>query len=485
MTYDLLPFRFERLASEHELITNEVGEFLFVTKGTVSRIIRREIDRGTEEYKDLLAKHVIVDDKTIHLLDILCTKLRTKKNHLGSGIALQLVVITRRCNQSCKYCQVSRRDCNEHTFDMSNEVIDKVVDAIIATSSNPFTLEIQGGEPLLAMDKVKYLINRAKEKAASASKQMNIVICTNLTLADSDFYKFCKDHNVSISTSLDGPQYLHNAYRVLPDGSSHTLVIDRIKKAFQEVGIDKVSALMTTTKDSLKHPKDIIDEYISLGLHHIFIRKLNKYGHVQEKQVEIYSTDEFIEFYKKCLSYIIEKNKEGQNIIEVLATIMLRKILTPYNTGYVDLLSPPGLGTSFMAYDHNGNVFPSDEARMLSAMGDDTFLLGNLCHDKMEDIFCNPKLKDIHYQAMAEGVPGCVDCVFLPYCGSDPIYHYNTQSDIVGNKSHSGFCKFNKEIFRYLFRKIQKNDPEEMNIFWSWVRNIPIAEMEQGLPGYD
>ena len=113
MTYDLLPFRFERLASGQELITNEAGEFLFAKEGTVARIVKKDVVFGTKEYKDLLAKHIIVDDKAIPLLDILCTKLRTKKNHLGSGIALQLVVITRRCNQSCHYCQVSRQKSNE------------------------------------------------------------------------------------------------------------------------------------------------------------------------------------------------------------------------------------------------------------------------------------------------------------------------------------------------------------------------------------
>lgn len=188
---------------------------------------------------------------------------------------------------------------------------------------------------------------------------------------------------------------------------------------------------------------------------------------------------------KFTLTYIIQKNKEGIFISEVLATIMLKKIMTPYSTGFVDLLSPPGLGVNFIAYDYNGNVYPSDEARMLSAMGDERFLLGNLYDNHLKEIFCNPNLKEIHFQAMAEGVPDCVDCAYLPYCGADPVYHYNSQGDIVGNKSHSGFCKINKGVFTHLFEKIYKNDPEDMKVFWSWIRNTPITELEKGLPGHD
>ena len=485
MIYSLLPFRFVRFDSNQELITNEAGEFLFVPQHTVSRIVNQKIVPGTDEYKTLLAKHIIVDDKSVPCLDILCSKLKTKKNHLGNGISLHLVVITRRCNQSCRYCQISKRDCGESQYDMNHDTIDRVIDAAFASSSDPFTLEIQGGEPLLAMDKIRYLVEQARKKSDHTRKQMNVVLCTNLTLADDELFKYCKDNDISISTSLDGPQILHNRYRVLPEGNSHEIVTKNIRKAISELGTGKVSALMTTTQYSFKHINEIVDEYISLGLNHIFLRKLNEYGFARRDEVEKYSAEDFLSFYKQGLSYIMHKNREGNNIVEVFAAILLKKILTPYNTGYVDLLSPPGLGISFAAYDYNGNVYASDEARMLGAMGDDTFLLGNLYQDSYENMFYNTNLKAIHEQSMAECVPGCVDCVFLPYCGSDPIYHYNTQRDFVGNKSCSGFCKINYGILRHLFEQIAQNDIEDQKIFWSWIRNIPVSEIEKGLPGHD
>lgn len=485
MTYQLLPFRFTRFPPGQELMTNEAGEFLFASTGTVERIVKRGITAGTDEYKDLLAKHIVVDDETVPLLDVLSTKLRTKKAHLGAGICLQLVVVTRRCNHLCRYCQTSRRPSVDSRYDMPKSTIDNVVDAVIASSADSFTLEIQGGEPLLAMEGVKYLVEKAQRRAQAAKKEMSVVICTNLSLADDAFFAYCKHNEIAVSTSLDGPLDLHNAYRELPGGNSYTLVRDKLTQAISKLGVDRVSALMTTTRQSLRHGKRIVDEYVSLGLTHIFLRRLNAYGFARNADVEMYSSEEFLNFYKECLSYIIQRNKEGQNIVEVYTSILLRKILTPFSTGFVDLLSPPGMGISFMAYDYNGNVYPSDESRMLSATGDETFLLGNLLVDKIDAIVSNPRLKDIHYQAMAEGVPGCADCVFLPYCGSDPVHHYNTQHDMVGTKPSSTFCQINKGIFRFLFEKILGNDPDEMRVFWSWIRNTPIADIEGALPGHD
>jgi His-Xaa-Ser system radical SAM maturase HxsB len=368
---------------------------------------------------------------------------------------------------------------------MPKSTMDKVVDAVIASSAHSFTLEIQGGEPLLAVEGVKYLVAKAQRGAQAAKKEMSIVICTNLSLADEAFFAYCKDNEIAVSTSLDGPPDLHNACRELPGGNSHMLVRDKLTQAISKLGVDRVSALMTTTRHSLRHAKRIVDEYISLGLTHIFLRKLNVYGFARSADVEMYSPQEFLSFYTECLSHIIQRNREGKHLVEVYTSILLRKILTPYSTGFVDLLSPPGMGISFMAYDYNGNVYPSDECRMLSAMGDETFLLGNLLVDGIDAIVSAPHLKDIHFRSMAEGVPGCVDCVFLPYCGSDPVHHYNTQQDIVGIKPSSTFCHINKSIFRFLFEKVLHNDPDEMKVFWSWIRHMPIADVEGALPGHD
>src|SRR5262249_18600683 len=148
-----------------------------------------------------------------------------------------------------------------------------------------------------------------------------------------------------------------------------------------------VSALMTTTRRSLDHPTEIIDEYLRQGFRSIFLRPISPYGFaIRTRRRTGYEMDRFVEFYKTGLAYILDLNRRGVDFQEVYAKILLTKILTPYATGYVDLQSPAGAGTSVIVYNYDGDVYASDEARMLAEMRDTTFRLGNVYEDSFESM---------------------------------------------------------------------------------------------------
>src|SRR6185503_14476064 len=103
--------------------------------------------------------------------------------------------------------------------------------------------------------------------------------------------------------------------------------------------------------------------------------------------------------------------------------LMLQRIFSPFGTGYVDLQSPAGIGISGIVYNYDGDVYASDEGRMLAEMGDKSFRLGNVATDRYEDMLLSDQLLDPLQQSLAESAPLCADCAFVPYCGSDPVYH--------------------------------------------------------------
>jgi len=69
---------------------------------------------------------------------------------------------------------------------------------------------------------------------------------------------------------------------------------------------------------------------------------------------------------------------------------------------------------------------------------------------------------------MAEAVPMCVDCGFLPYCGSDPVLHHATQGDFVGFKPTSAYCRKNMAVLRHLIGLLE-DDPVAARVLRSWV----------------
>lgn len=481
--YHLLPFRFLRLDDTQELLVNEAGEFVAVPEGTAKTLIRKQLVRGSDLYSTFKAKHFIADNSSSPLLDILATKYRTKFSFVEGFTKLHIFVVTLRCDHSCHYCQVSRQTADKAAYDMSFQTAEKSIELMMRSPARHVTLELQGGEPLLAFDLIRQIVPLARKRAEAFGKSMDIVVTTNLANATDDMLRYFRDEDVMISTSLDGPAFIHNANRPRPGNDSYELAVRNIEKARKVLGAKKVSALMTTTQLSLQHPIEIIDEYVRQGFHSIFLRPISPYGFaVKSAKRTGYQLDEFLNFYKVGFEYILNLNRNGYSLAEVYAKILLTKILTPYGTGFVDLQSPAGAGINVLVYNYDGDVYATDESRMLAEMGDFTFRLGNVRTHSHKDIFTGDAFLNLVAASCNQTLPGCSDCAFQPYCGSDPIFNHATQGDPFGHRPTSDFCRRNMTIIKDLFTSILKNDPEIMRIFLAWIQNSSLREISEMAP---
>ncbi len=467
--YSFLPFRFDRFDSNRYILTNEAGEFLLIAPDDFEKFVNKRLSPEKAIYADLKSKFFLSDGTSSAHVRVLASKLKTKKSFLDGFTKLHMFVPTLRCNQSCGYCQVSRVNADAVGFDMTEEIARKAVDIMLTVPAPSITMEFQGGEPLIRFDLVRDMIEYAIERNAGR-KHISFVICTNLTLLTDEHLEFFRRHQVGISTSFDGPVTIHDVNRPLVGQSAYNAVLRNIRRARDALGKEAVSVLMTTTKRSLAHWKEIIDEYVHLELGAIFIRDLNPYGFAAKSKISLgYSVQEFIDFYKKTLDYIIELNLQGYGVPEAYASILLRKIMTPYPTGFVDLQSPTGIGFASVIYNHNGKVYASDESRMLGEMGDDTFCLGNVLTDSYADLFYGETMQMVAAAGCNEALPGCSDCAYQPYCGADPVRHYTTQGDLFGHRPTSQFCEKNMGIIRHLLHLVADGGPDVQRVLWSWL----------------
>jgi len=468
--YHLLPFRFHKLNDNKEVLVNEVGDYLITDVGSANQIVNREIDRSSSLYADLVSNYFISETPIPYLIDIIATRYRTKKSFLDQFTSLHLFVITLRCDHSCHYCQVSRQTEDKEKFDMSIKHIDKSIDLMFKSPSDYITMEFQGGEPLLAFDKVKYAIERANEINKTKKKIITFVICTNIVPINDDMLLFCKKNKVLISTSYDGAEHIHNANRLYTKGNGHTKVVEGIKKTRKVLGGDRVSALMTTTNLTLEYPIEIIDDYVKNKFFSIFLRPISPYGFAKKNEKKNkYDMERFIEFYKKGLLHIIDLNKQGVLFVEDYATIILRKILTPFPVGYVDLQSPAGLINAAVVYNYDGYVYASDESRMLAEEQDYTFRLGHVDSNNYEDIFNGEKAKEISKYWSNESLPGCSECGLQTYCGADPVYNYSVQGDMVGHRPTNNFCTKNMAIITFILELLDDKKMGFEKIARSWI----------------
>lgn len=478
--YRFLPFRFMRWSEDEVFLVNEVGEFSFLSRKEFSAFVGGALSLEEPCYKTLKARHFLLDTASNVPIDLLATKYRTKKSFLQGFVKLHLFVVTLRCEHSCHYCQVSRVGEGRSRYDMSEETARRAVDLMFRSPSPVLKVEFQGGEPLLHFDRIQQIVELVETVNESEGRDVEYVIATNLALLTDEILSFCRKHSILLSTSLDGPEAIHNANRPRKGNDSYALVLQNLARAREVLGRDQVSAVMTTTCLSLEHPREIVDEYVRLGFGSIFLRGISPYGYaVRTGEALRYETEHFVAFYKEALERIIEVNRSGIDFVETYAQIILSKILTPFANGYVDLQSPSGAGIGAVAYNYDGNVYASDESRMLAEMGDRSFCLGNVHEHSYEEIFGSETLRALVASSVLESLPGCTDCAFLPYCGSDPIFHYRTQGDVIGHRPTSAFCVKNMATIKHLLRLWRDGDQFVRDLLIRWATGVATEGQEE------
>ena len=474
--YRLLPFRFMRLTPQEVLVTNDGGDFAVMTPGQFDAFTVGTLSTAEPMFATLKAKHFLTNSNSTLPLELLATQYRTRKAFLDGFIKLHLFVVTLRCDHSCGYCQVSRVTQDRGRFDMTPETARRAISLMFESPAPALKVEFQGGEPLLNFALIREIVTEVRRRNEQEQRHIDFVIASNLSSLTDEMLSFCAEHQISLSTSLDGPEALHNTNRPKPGGDSYATTIRNVQRARAVLGHDRVAALMTATSTSLQHPRDIVDEYVRHGFGAVFLRSISPYGFAVRGRAPLYQAEQFLAFYRTALDYIIELNRAGTSITEVFTQILLQKILTPFPTGYVDLQSPAGAGISVVAYNYDGDVYASDEGRMLAEMGDTSFKLGSVHMHTFRQLFGGALVRGLVDSSCLETLPGCSECAFLPYCGADPVFNWTIQHDPIGHRPSSAFCRKHMGVLRHLFQRLMHGDEFTRNLFISWAAQQPLGQ---------
>lgn len=476
--YELLPFRTRKLSQNgHILVTSSVGDYQLVSPAEYDSLVNHELPKDSELFKNLRSRHIVCDSNHGPLFDAIEAQTRTRKHHVTQDPELHIFVLTLRCDHRCLYCQITPQKLSACGFDMSWSTARLALDRVFESTANVLTIEFQGGEAALSFDLLCRIVHAAEEQSEREQRKVRFVMTTTLHLLDTKQLDFCRAHSIELSTSLDGPDFVHNANRPNATRDSWQRTIDAIKNAGEICGQEHISALTTVSRFSLPYARAIIDTYVEAGLETISLRPISPFGFAVKSAGKLgYSTPEFMKFYREAIAYLIELNLQGVRLEETYASLLLTRILTPFPTSYVDLQSPAAAGRNVLVYNYDGGVYVSDEARMLAEMGDDRFRMG----DVNQELAClqkSPAMQIINNHGVAEELSGCRDCAFVPYCGADPVFHVATQGDPEGDRTTSEFCQRQTAYFELFFDYIVQNDPDIMSVFMSWVTRKPLSDL--------
>lgn len=456
-------FNFKKF-DDRVLLTNDFGKYAFVTNSEFKSIISKQVDLSSDLGKKLLENKMVYDEPDLGYSAINKYDLREIKGHVSTSTSLHIFVVTTVCNMACVYCQANNGSECSNLY-MDEETAEKAVDIALESPTRDLSFEFQGGEPLINYKIIKHIVEYAEAKKGNHCISYNIV--TNLTLLEDEMIDFFKEYKFGVSTSLDGPINVHDKNRVYVNGKgTFEKVMDSVKR-LREAGIE-VGAIETTTKESLKYPREIVRAYAENGFHTIFLRPLTPLGKATVNWDEIgYTPEEFIDFYQTATNELLNINREGYFIKEDHATILLKRIDGQF-MNYMELRSPCGAGIGQLAYYADGNIFTCDEGRMIYEMGQDTFKLGNVFENTYNDIIQSGVCKTVCKSSILESIPSCCDCVYQPYCGTCPVVNFAAYEDVIEKQPRGYRCKIYSGILDYLFGKFLENNIEVTNILKKW-----------------
>jgi uncharacterized protein len=126
------------------------------------------------------------------------------------------------CNLDCDYCFFLSKEMlyPNSRLRMSDEQLDDYLRQLIEAHAGApaVTIAWQGGEPtLMGLEFFRRSVEIAERYLEPGQRAVH-TIQTNGTLIDAEWARFFKDNDYLVGISIDGPQEIHDAYRVTKGG---------------------------------------------------------------------------------------------------------------------------------------------------------------------------------------------------------------------------------------------------------------------------
>ena len=355
-------------------------------------------------------------------------------------VKTQLVVIqaTPFCNINCSYCYLPKRFSTKR---MDNRTLSRIFEVLFASSflSDHITIVWHAGEPLVLPPAFYEEALRIVERFNVRGVDVRHCFQTNGTLINQVWCDFIKRHNVHVGVSLDGPRYMHDAYRVDRTGKGTFARTLHGLKLLRQNGIDS-AIIMVLTRYALAYPDEIWQFFIEHGLTRLAFNIEEIEGVHTSSSLR---TSDTLTQYKRFFARLLELRDMCENppFVRELDTLINR--LTCASTPVYSRQNTP---MAILNFDCEGNVSTfSPELLTMTDPHYGDFTFGNVFDSALEELPRCQKFVAIN-TVIQEGVSRCKQtCQHFAYCGggapSNKLYENKTF-----DSTETMYCRLGKQV---------------------------------------
>jgi uncharacterized protein len=313
------------------------------------------------------------------------------------------------CNMACTYCFYRDKESffpGGKIHRMSDEILEETLKQIFAQPLQAVSIGWQGGEPTLMglpfFEKAVALqIRYGKGKSVGNGLQ------TNGLLIDKNWAKFLREYNFLVGLSLDGPEHVHDRYRLRRGGQdTWAEVVDRARLMLDE-GVE-VNALVVVNDYSVQFPEEIYKFHEELGLDHMqFIPCVETDPGDPSRGADFSASGEaFGKFLMRLFDLWLAdfKNGEPTTFIRFFDSLFFRYV--DREPPECDLRAECG---NYLVIEHNGDVYACD------FFVEEGWKLGNVMEGKLIHMLNSARQNEFG-RIKADLPEACLACEWLRFC---------------------------------------------------------------------
>ncbi len=388
------------------------------------------------------------------------------------GLVQQVILeLTEQCNLRCKYCiygEENERFRNFSGRNMSWEVARKGLDYVLAHSGDEISVTFYGGEPLLQFPLIKQCMDYTVEKAGK-EKKIEFGFTTNLTLVTREMAEYFASLDFcAITGSLDGPEEVHDAYRVTKNKmGSFKKAMEGLKLLVDCMGVERAGKVISI--NAVVTPPYTVErvEYINQFFRSIpwlpknmtirsnYVERPKRKGDV-EQQTNMKGTiqqDDPIEYWK------LEKicRKEDDNIKFATDNTNLSKI----HNRMISEVPIPFLKQNGCCNPGNRRLYITTEGKfhVCERIGESP-AIGDVDHGLDVE-----SIKKYYIDEYAQAsLPDCSNCWAAQLCSLCFASFYNENG--IDMKEKKRLCAIQKQLMKYnliAYHQIMETNPEYIN----------------------
>ncbi len=369
------------------------------------------------------------------------------------------------CNLDCEYCFFLSKEMlyPGDRFRMADELLENYIRQLFEAHQTPeVTVAWQGGEPtMMGLDFFKRSVELV-EQYRQPWQQPSYTIQTNGVLIDDRWAAFFKEHNFLVGLSVDGPEDVHDTYRV--DKRKHGS-FDRVMAGYEHLrraGVD-VNVLCTVHRANQDRGAEVY-RFFRDSMDVQFIQFIPIVERATETMLEIanvgWSTEHKEErpLYVQEGSHVTDRSvgseAYGQFLVDVFDEWVSRDVgevyVQMFDTALANWHGEPGALCVFsetcglaLALEHNGDLYSCDH------FVEPDYLLGNIAETPMIDLIASEQQVTFGRDKRDSLPQYCLDCEVRFAChGGCPRNRFIKTPD--GDEGLNYLCDGYKRFFNHV-----------------------------------